>query len=88
MVIFVEKLQKMLLFGMRFFVGMDIVGLAVEPVEYRHGASTEVVKNDLQRGFGNGILKQGGLGVDSPTLAAGDYEYHVTAPAGKIFPSS
>jgi len=61
---------------------VNIVGIAVEPVKYRHGAFTEVVKNDLQRGFGDGILKQEGFGVDSQNLDAGEYEYHVTAPAG------
>jgi len=63
---------------------VNIIGVAGEPLEYTYteGDSTEVLKNDLLRGFGNGILKYNGRGYARPTLVAGQYEYHVTAPAG------
>ena len=65
-------------------VHVNIVGVAVEPgfVEYSEGDSTQVVKDDLQRAFGGGILKHGGRGFARPTLVAGEYQYHVTVPAG------
>jgi len=61
---------------------VNIIGVAVEPVECSEGDSSEVVKSDLQRGFGNGILKLNGRLFARPTLVAGDYEYHITSPAG------
>ena len=62
---------------------VNIKGVSVESVvDCSEGDSTELVYIDLQRGFGNGILKYEGRLFVRPSLVAGVYEYYVTAPAG------
>ena len=67
-------------------IRVNIVGGgANEAVDYLDGANTKAVKEDLHGAYGNGILKQQGIGILSDTLAPGDYEYHLTAQQGQFF---
>ena len=60
-------------------VRVNIVGRGEnDPVDYPDDSSTETVVYYLIRGFGAGILKQGGIGVLRDTLASGVYDYYVT----------
>jgi len=51
-----------------------------EPVEYDPDCSTEIVKEELAKVYGKGILKRkiNGRGVTATILSNGDYEYHAT----------
>ncbi len=51
-----------------------------EDILYADGSNTVIVKADLRNAYGPGLLKQGGMGVTSEILPAGDYEYHLTNP--------
>ena len=60
-------------------VRINIVGgfSGAEPVEYDTGASTSVVKEDLIKAYGPGILKRAdGKGVSASSLDAGEYSFH------------
>jgi hypothetical protein len=60
-------------------VRVNIVGGGEhEPVDYSDDSNTEAVKKDLLGGFGNGILKQRGIGILSDTLVSDIYDYHLT----------
>ncbi len=61
-------------------VRVFIHGVVSEPVDYDPECRTEIVKEELAKVYGPGILKRkiNGRGVTATTLSSGDYEYHVT----------
>lgn len=66
-------------------VRITVVGDGIaDVVEYPDHSNTKVVTKKLLNGFGKGMLKLRGVGVLSPTLQTGDYEYHVTAQGRKL----
>ena len=57
-----------------------------EDILYADGSNTATVKTDLRNAYGPGLLKQGGMGVTSEIIPAGDYEYHLTYPTNSQAP--
>ena len=53
-------------------------GAELDIICYKPDVSTDLVASKLLTAYGSGILKQGKFGIETKTLAAGDYVYHVT----------
>ncbi len=62
-------------------VTIKIVGDREESVKYKDNCVTARIEEKLFKGYGQGILQQDGIGVDSETLSGGEYEYHLTKRA-------
>ena len=58
-------------------VHITINGRPGESIDYADGGNTILIKDDLYRAFGPGMLKQNNLGVLTETLT-GNYEYHLS----------